>query len=201
MTEKTLTSEDRERLLDVADRALAVAVECGELWDVDPAGYSAALRERGASFVTLRIGPELRGCIGSMRAGVPLVCDVAQNAYSAAFRDPRFPPLNPREHPHLSVSVSVLTEPETVPVSTEIELLELMSGRSEGWVLRCGGNRGLLLPSVWQAISEPAEFLAQLKLKAALPRDYWSEEVVVERFTASSFSRTAERRRLRFAAE
>ena len=47
----------------------------------------------GAAFVTLRRRGALRGCIGSAVATRPLVVDVAQHAFNAAFRDWRFPRL------------------------------------------------------------------------------------------------------------
>ena len=54
---------------------------------------SAALTGPGATFVTLTRGGKLRGCIGSLEPWRPLVEDVRSNARAAAFRDPRFPPL------------------------------------------------------------------------------------------------------------
>ena len=58
--------------------------------ELDPARYPTPLRERRASFVTLRRGGELRGCTGSLDAADPLVVDVAKNTFRSAFRDPRF---------------------------------------------------------------------------------------------------------------
>ena len=42
------------------------------------------LRETGASFVTLRLDGDLRGCVGSVDAHRPLGDDVAHNAFAAA---------------------------------------------------------------------------------------------------------------------
>jgi len=55
------------------------------------------LAEWGATFVTLTQGGELRGCIGSLEAHRPLAEDVHHNALAAAFRDPRFAPLQRHE--------------------------------------------------------------------------------------------------------
>ena len=42
------------------------------------------------NFVTLHVDAMLRGCIGTLEARASLVTDVAHNARTAAFRDPRF---------------------------------------------------------------------------------------------------------------
>ena len=56
-----------------------------------------ALANPAATFVTLTQKGELRGCIGSLEAYRSLAQDVAENAFSAAFRDPRFLPLTEEE--------------------------------------------------------------------------------------------------------
>ena len=60
-----------------------------------PRAAASWLREPGATFVTLRQGEDLRGCIGSLEPRRPLGDDVAANARAAAFADPRFAPLRP----------------------------------------------------------------------------------------------------------
>lgn len=49
-----------------------------------------ALKEMGATFVTLTIQGQLRGCIGSLQAHRPLIADVRANAVAAALHDPPF---------------------------------------------------------------------------------------------------------------
>ncbi|NCB11432.1 MAG: AMMECR1 domain-containing protein, partial [Erysipelotrichia bacterium] len=48
------------------------------------------LKEIGATFVTLKLNNELRGCIGTLNAKVSILEDLISNAYGAAFEDPRF---------------------------------------------------------------------------------------------------------------
>jgi len=189
MIEQQLTADDESRLLDLAGESLRHGLQFGRAIDVVPAEFPENLQAVGATFVTLRKGPELRGCIGSMRASVHLVVDVAHNAFSAGFRDPRFPPISAEEFAELSVSISVLSPPQAVNVKTESELLELMLQTESGWILRRGEQRGLLLPSVWKTLPEPHRFLEQLKVKAGMAADSWSEDMIIERFTARSFRR------------
>ena len=81
------------------------------------------LREAGASFVTLRLDGDLRGCVGSVDAHRPLGDDVAHNAFAAAYRDSRFEPVSLDERARLAVEVSVLTPRTPVQASSEDEAL------------------------------------------------------------------------------
>ena len=69
-------------LIAIARGAIArkAGPPAGHAWD-DP-----WLRETGASFVTLRLDGDLRGCVGSVDAHRPLGDDVAHNAFAAAYR-------------------------------------------------------------------------------------------------------------------
>ncbi len=101
------------------------------------------LREPGASFVTLKQGGELRGCIGSLEARRPLLDDVAANARAAAFRDPRFPPLDASEFELTRIEISLLSALEPVPARSETEALDRIRPQVDGLVLN------------WDAIAEP----------------------------------------------
>src|SRR5258708_25219764 len=96
------------------------------------------LRERAASFVTLRIEGELRGCIGSVDAHRPLGDDVAHNAYAAAYRDRRFAPLADEERPRLAVEVSVLTPRVPFAAPTEEDALAALRPGVDGVYLELG---------------------------------------------------------------
>ena len=80
-----------------------------------PEPAHAALAEPGATFVTLRQGGELRGCIGTLEAAPPARRRRAQHAQAAAFRDPRFAPLREDEFAALEVEVSLLGRSEPLP--------------------------------------------------------------------------------------
>ena len=64
-----------------------------------------ALGEPRASFVTLTIDGELRGCCGTLEPVRPLLLDVWGNAQASAFHDLRFPPLTAREWRSSSLEV------------------------------------------------------------------------------------------------
>lgn len=144
------------------------------------------LARHGAAFVTLRRNDgQLRGCVGSPVAWRPLVEDVANHAFNAAFRDPRFPPLAPAEEPALELSVSVLTPPVPVTFSGERDLLAQLRPRVDGLMIDDdAGRRALFLPSVWEEISDPHMFLTHLKLKAGIPADDRPSGFIARRFRA-----------------
>ena len=167
-------SHVRDTLLDLARRAIAHGLAHGQPLPA-PAWQPTFLAEHRASFVTLTRHGRLRGCIGRLEAVRPLGVDVADNAFAAAFRDPRFAPVRQEEFDALCLTVAVLTVPEPLPVRGEAELLARLEPGTHGLILECGERRATFLPKVWEQLPEPVEFLAHLKRKAGLPADYWNE--------------------------
>ena len=154
---------------------------------VTPAEYPASLQALHSSFVTLKRGPHLRGCIGQLEAHEALVHNVARNAYGAAFKDPRFPPLRAAELPDVTISLSVLTAQEPLSFDSEAQLLQQLRPGLDGLILRDQAKCGTFLPSVWELLPDPVEFLRELKNKAGLARDHWSATLTVARYGAHSF--------------
>ncbi|EKV30484.1 Putative dioxygenase [Caenispirillum salinarum AK4] len=174
-------------LTGVARESIRHALSHGQPLTVDVMAHAAPLRANGACFVTLTTGSgHLRGCIGSPQAWRPLVQDVAENAYRAAFHDPRFPPLMAGELADLGLSLSVLTPAMPFPVDSEEDLIARVRPGVDGLILGDRGQRGLFLPAVWESLPDPRDFVRHLKQKAGLPAHHWSPTLTVERFTAKS---------------
>ena len=164
----------------------AIARELGRTL---PAPEDAAwLREPGACFVTLKQAERLRGCIGSLKAQRPLIDDIKANARSAAFRDPRFPPLSAGELDITSVEVSVLSGLEPLMFTSEADALAQLRPGIDGLVFEYGYHQSTFLPQVWEDLPDPLEFLATLKQKAGLPPDFWDTEVKLSRYTVSKWA-------------
>lgn len=121
----------------------------------------------------------------------PLVKDVAENAYAAAFRDPRFPPLREAEMSDLALHISILSPSENMTFSSEDDLLSQIRAGVDGLVLQENGHRGTFLPSVWEQLPDKILFLQQLKQKAGLPANYWSDTIKVARYTTFLISHKA----------
>lgn len=149
------------------------------------------LSQPGASFVTLTIDQDLRGCIGSLAAWRPLGQDVPANALAAAFDDPRFPPLSRSEYPQVVIEVSVLSATEPIEFAPRADLLAQLRPGVDGLVLTAPGHRGTFLPQVWVELPEPADFLDHLLRKAGLPVSYWGSDVTIERYNVTAFHEMA----------
>jgi len=136
-----------------------------------------------ATFVTIRISGELRGCIGTTEATRPLGETIISCAVSAAFRDPRFPPLRSEEYPQIDLEVSVLS------LFRRIQAVEQIEVGKHGLVLSLGHHRGLLLPQVaaeqgWDRDT----FIQYTCRKAGLTPNAWKNpETIIEIFTAEVF--------------
>lgn len=183
-----IPENERNQLLEIA----IASIKSGLLGNRPPAPGGVTgpghLAEKLASFVTLKTGGMLRGCIGSLEPHTTLADDVCRNAWAAAFRDPRFQPLQEEEFRALSIQISVLSEPERIEFGSEQDLISQLRPGTDGLIIKEKSYRGTFLPSVWESLHEPGVFLQQLKLKAGLASDYWSDTISVLRYTTESFS-------------
>lgn len=176
-------------LLSLARDSIREGLENSRAVAVEPHQWPGVLQHQGASFVTLkRRDGSLRGCIGTLEARQPLVADIAEHAYAAAFRDPRFPPLTARELEAVTVELSILSTPEPLTVTSEAELLATLEPGKDGLILEDGVHRATFLPSVWESLPEPRDFVRELKGKAGLPAEYWSPTLTAKRYRTQSFS-------------
>ena len=164
------------------------AIEREAAPDANTAWEHEWLRQPGASFVTLRIDRELRGCIGSVEARRLLGDDVAHNARAAAYRDPRFPPVSREESVRLQVEVSVLSRREPMRVQSEAQAAAALRPGMDGVFLEFHDLAATFLPQVWEGLPEPLEFLGELRRKAGLPPRFWHPDVRLSRYTVEKFA-------------
>jgi AmmeMemoRadiSam system protein B/AmmeMemoRadiSam system protein A len=183
-TERAAVDATGPELIELAWRSILSGLDAGRPARVTAEGNdSPLLAAPGAAFVTLRRRDGiLRGCIGSAVATRPLIVDVTQHAFNAAFRDPRFPRLEWLELPGLALSVSVLTPPEPMRFANEADLLAQLRPSVDGLIIEDLGLRSLFLPSVWEELPDPGQFLTLLKLKAGLDAQHFSPTFRAQRF-------------------
>lgn len=164
-----ITASDGRILIATAREAIASRLEGrSSRWPVAGASLSAEL----GAFVTLRMGKgpgaPLRGCIGRMDAKESLVRTIRQMAVSAAFEDPRFPPIERPEFPHVAIEITVLTPMRQIGSVAEIEVGRHGVYMSKGW------HNAVFLP---QVAAEQGwardELLVNLCYKAGLPASSW----------------------------
>jgi AmmeMemoRadiSam system protein A len=176
--DNTATGGDEVALeLELARLAVERYVEAHEVI-APPKDLSPEMAERRAVFVSLRIGSELRGCIGTLSPTKPTLAEeIIANAISAATSDPRFLPVSLHELPGLNYEVDILTPPE--PISGESEL----DPERYGVVVEAGGRRGVLLPGI-AGVTTVARQIAIAREKAGLSS---SENICLSRFTVTRF--------------
>jgi AmmeMemoRadiSam system protein A len=108
-----------------------------------PEKLTLQMKERAGTFVSIHKLGELRGCIGTIEPVRPNVAEeVILNAISSAVRDPRFLPITPDELKDLEYSVDVLTTPELV------ESTDQLDQKKYGVIVEAGWRKGLLLPDL-----------------------------------------------------
>jgi hypothetical protein len=175
-----LTSEARAFLLRLARETVAACLMGKAI--PEPSVEAPALLEPLGAFVTLKVEGELRGCMGTFYPELPLYQVVQQMALTAAFEDPRFPPLRETELSHVTFEISVLSPMQ------RIEALDAIHIGRHGLVLVKGQNRGVFLPQVpveqgWDL----AQYVENICVKAQLPADCWREGATLYTFTAEVF--------------
>ena len=174
-------------LLPLARAAIAAQLDLpGAMPDAE--GW---LDSTGASFVTLMMQGNLRGCIGTLEAHRALGADVKANAVAAAFRDPRFKPITPAEFGAISVEVSVLSAVSPMSFRDEAGALAQLRPEIDGVIFHYGHHRSTFLPQVWEHFGDPRVFMGQLKHKAGLPFDFWDATVKLSRYTVSKWREAA----------
>lgn len=184
-----LTAEEKTYLLDLARRV--IVAEAAGTPVPEPEVRTEALAEKRGAFVTLHsdvpgVGRRLRGCIGYIEGVRPLARTVADNALAAAFRDPRFAPVDASEVDDLHLEISALTPLRPVAHWRDIEIPR------HGVVLSSAGRRSVFLPQV--AAEEGWDrdtLLSHLAMKAGLEPDAWREDAAFQVFEAEVFAEEA----------
>ena len=183
-----MLSDNHRKILKVlAKKSIEHGLKYGQPLHVDVSTLADELNIQRATFVTLQKQEQLRGCIGMLEACRPLAEDIAENSYSAAFSDPRFPPLTEDELDDLSIHISILNPAEIIKCSSEEDLIGQLHPDIDGLILDDGVHRATFLPSVWETLPNPVDFIKHLKHKAGLPLNDWSPKIKAYRYTTESF--------------
>jgi len=185
---RSISVEDQRYLLRLARRVVTHGVRYAERLPLAREAVNVSLQEPGASFVTLYRSDQLAGCMGTLEACRPLVEDVAENSYVAAFHDPRFTPLQAADLDVLHIEIALLSALQPLAVSDESSLKAHLIPGHHGLLIEEAGHRATFLPKVWQALPDKTEFLTQLKKKAGFSENYWSERINCFLYTTESFS-------------
>lgn len=165
-----LMPEEQETLFRIAEDTLEWCVKKGASGKFDYSAYEITekLKIPSATFVTLKMGGMLRGCIGSLYPDASLYKSVHDNAVNAAMKDFRFRPVTAPELDKIEVHISILS-----PI-TDIASIEDFKIGEHGIILSKGMNRAVYLPEV--AVEQKwtvEDTLSSLSQKAGLRPDAW----------------------------
>jgi uncharacterized protein len=146
------------------------------------------LKEKRGGFVTIQKNGNLRGCIGYILPMYPLYQTVIENAYNAAYSDPRFSPVMKNEINDLHIEISVLTVPGKIFYKDSNDLLAKLNPFKDGVIIKKGFYSATFLPQVWEQLPNKTEFLKHLCMKAGFDSDEWEKNLLdVEIYHAEVF--------------
>jgi len=130
-------------LVKLAKDTIELYIREGKILPVRDEDLTPDMKGQAGVFVSLKVRGILRGCIGTFQPTERNVAhEVVRNAISAATCDPRFPAVSKGELDTLEYSVDVLTPPEKIQDTREL------NPRRFGVIVQSGGRRGLLLPDL-----------------------------------------------------
>lgn len=134
------------------------------------------LSDKQGVFVTLHKNNDLRGCIGFPMPVHSLNTAIVEAARSAAFHDPRFPPVTEDELKDIEIEISVLTIPKEIKIGHSAEYKDKIKIGEDGLVLEGAMGSGLLLPQVATENNFNVEaFLNCLCQKAGMGFNCWKD--------------------------
>jgi AmmeMemoRadiSam system protein A len=137
------------------------------------------LEEPGACFVTLNLNNELRGCIGSLEVYGMLIDDIIENAYNAAFLDPRFLELSEEEYAKIDLELSILTPALKLEYKDKEDLKSKIKIGTHGVILENDDSRSTFLPQVWEQFNTFEEFFEKLLIKGSFEEDSLDKNINV----------------------
>jgi len=186
MEDHLLSPEQGRQLLHLARKILENSLTGGgSVQEPD----DPVFRSNAATFVTLKLAGNLRGCIGNLTPVGTLWDGIRDNAVNAAFHDHRFPPLRAAELSGVHIDISILSPPRPLDYEDSDDLLKKLQPGRDGVILRDGWRSATFLPQVWEQLPLPDEFLDHLCLKAGLPKTSWREKILsIETYQVQCFA-------------
>lgn len=177
-----LTARQGKVLLRLARKSLQKKLTPGE---VEPLSQSmqksltnSSLQQNRGTFVTLYKNNRLRGCMGNILTQNSIVKSIQLNAFRAAFKDPRFPPLTAWELKKVRIELSILSRPRPLSYKNPSGLLEKLRNTQPGVILKKDNSSATYLPQVWEELPRTQNFLNRLCKKAGLSKHAWRKEQI-----------------------
>lgn len=178
----SMTAQERHQLLKLARASIVHGLGQPRFIAPNRNHYPKKFQQPGCCFVTLEHQGQLRGCTGSLRPHQPLLDDIAEHAFNAAYCDERFAPMSLAEIDELDLEVALVSPAEPVACDDLDSALAIIRPNIDGLALACDERRAIFLPSVWQQLPNPRLFLEQLAAQAGLSLNDWQPSWQLWRF-------------------
>jgi AmmeMemoRadiSam system protein A len=170
-------TKPRPAIVELARKAVERYIRQGKIFR--PRKLTDEMKQRAGVFVSIKKRGELRGCIGTfMPTRTNVAEEIVANAISSATQDPRFMPVETSELVDLEYSVDILTEPEPVQSTDQLD------PRKYGVIVECGYRRGLLLPDL-AGVDKVEEQIEICRAKAGISA---GEPIRLYRFRVERFA-------------
>ena len=167
----------KSALVELAGKTIEVYIKEKKIVE-PPVELSGDMSGKAGVFVSIKKHGELRGCIGTFAPVTENIAkEIIRNAIAASTEDPRFPPVTVDELPDLDISVDVLSAPEKVSSTGELD------AKKYGVIVVAGGRRGLLLPDL-EGVNTPEEQIAICRRKGGIGEN---EPVELYRFEVKRY--------------
>ena len=171
-----LSDQEGKQLLDIARITISKELNLVDnVKNIKKESKPNIFYENRGTFVTLYKNGNLRGCIGTLEPVESIIQGIQDNAINAAFKDPRFSPVEPNEIKNLEIEISILTKPQKLKYSSSNDLLSKLKPYIHGVIIQKNHRKATFLPQVWDQLPDVKEFLSHLCIKAGLPADEWSD--------------------------
>jgi len=182
------SEKDKTFLLNLARMTIQSGDKKNIISNSEIESLNNSLKEKRGAFVTIHKNNNLRGCIGYILPMLPLYQTIIENAYNAAYKDPRFPPINSNEFKEIIIEISILTIPKKLEYSGYEELLNKLKPNEDGVIIKKNFYSATFLPQVWEQLPKKEEFLSHLCMKAGLDMYEWKNgKLEVEIYNAIVF--------------
>ncbi len=159
--------------VQLARRAIEAFVKDQKKIEVPDLGPDDLRTQRAGTFVSIKTGGGLRGCMGTISGTeINLGEEIIANAIKAATGDPRFPEIEEDELDDLTITVDVLGDPEPVGAMDQLD------PQNYGVIVTKDYRRGLLLPDL-DGIDTAYEQVTIALNKAGIEEN---EDYTIERF-------------------
>ena len=184
-----LHDQIKSLLLSIARKNIIAAIDKRDLREaLKNERLPEVIQEKGAVFVTLTQDGLLRGCVGSLEAYQPLLDDVLDNSFNAAFKDSRFANIAKGEMKSVKIEISLLSNRQEIDYYTFADLKKKIKPKVHGVYLTYAGHSATFLPQVWDELVSHETFFVHLAQKAGLAPDFiFHKHPKIEVYTVEKF--------------